>query len=130
MSLLVIGASVFILISLALAWLSTAVRIMRIPALKKLFPSSDNIVKAHIDFLLMALLIIALYLLGRQLNVVYPDWVIWSMLIGGFTNPFTFLIVAMYTPEEFKPGMVFSISTMTSFIVTTVGFAAAVIMIL
>ncbi|MDA8654079.1 hypothetical protein N9M50_02980 [Alphaproteobacteria bacterium] len=130
MSLLVIGASVFILISLALAWLSTAVRIMRIPALQKLFPSSDNIVKAHIDFLLMALLIIALYLLGRQLNVVYPDWVIWSMLIGGFTNPFTFLIVAMYTPEEFKPGMVFSISTMTSFIVTTVGFAAAVIMIL
>ena len=130
MSLLVIGASVFILISLALAWLSSAVRIMRIPALKKLFPSSDNIVKAHIDFLLMALLIIALYLLGRQLNVVYPDWVIWSMLIGGFTNPFTFLIVAMYTPEEFKPGMVFSISTMTSFIVTTVGFAAAVIMIL
>ena len=130
MSLLVIGASVFILISLALAWLSTAVRIMRIPALQKLFPSSDNIVKAHIDFLLMALLIIALYLLGRQLNVVYPDWVIWSMLIGGFTNPFTFLIVAMYTPEEFKPGMVFSISTMTSFIVTTVGFTAAVIMIL
>ena len=130
MSLLVIGASIFILISLALAWLATAVRIMRIPALKKRFPSSDNIVKAHIDFLLMALLIIALYLLGRQLNVVYPDWVIWSMLIGGFTNPFTFLIVAMYTPEEFKPGAVFSIGTMASFIITTVGFSAAVIMIM
>lgn len=130
MSFLVTGASVFIIISLALAWLSTAVRIMRVPALQRLFPSSENIVKSHIDFLLMALLIIALYLLGRQLNVVYPDWVIWSMLIGGFTNPLTFLVVAMSTPEDFKPGVVFFVGTMASFIITTAGFVTAAIMLL
>lgn len=129
MSFLVIGASIFIIISLALAWLSTAVRVMRVPALQRLFPRSDNIVKSHIDFLLMALLIIALYLLGQQLDVVYPDWVIWSMLIGGFTNPLIFMVAALYTPEEFKPGAIFLVGTMISFIITTVGFATAALMI-
>ena len=37
MSYMVIGASVFILISLALAWLATAVRIMQVPATQGLF---------------------------------------------------------------------------------------------
>ncbi|MBT7641685.1 MAG: hypothetical protein HN715_01645 [Rhodobiaceae bacterium] len=130
MSLLVIGASVFIIISLALAWLGTAIRIMRIEALQRLFPSSDHIIKSHIDFLLMALLIIAFYLLGMQLDVVYPDWAIWAMLIGGFTNPFTFIIVAMSPPDAFQPGPIFGIGAMASFIVTTVGFVTAAIMIL
>ena len=130
MSLLVIGASIFVIISLALAWLGTAIRIMRVPALQRLFPASENIIKSHIDFLLMALLIMAFYLLGQQLNVVYPDWVIWSMLIGGFTNPFTFIIVAMSAPDEFMPGPLFSVGAMASFIITTVGFVAAAIMVL
>ena len=73
MSYMVIGASFFILISLALAWLATAVRIMQIPALKSYFPSSDNIVKSHIDYLLMALLLIAFYLLGKQMGVVWSN---------------------------------------------------------
>jgi hypothetical protein len=130
MSLLVIGACVFIIISLALAWLGTAIRIMRIAALQRIFPSSDHIIKSHIDFLLMALLIIAFYLLAKQLDVTYPDWVIWSMLIGGFTNPFTFIIVAMSPPDEFKPGPIFGASAMVSFIITTAGFVAAALMVL
>jgi hypothetical protein len=130
MSLLVIGASIFIIISLALAWLATAVRIMRIPALQRLFPASDQIVKSHIDFLLMALLIIAFYLLGQQLTITYPDWVIWFMLIGGFTNPILFLVIARHEPGTFKPGPVFGLGAMVSFIITTLGFVAAALMIL
>ena len=130
MSLLVIGAAVFIIISLGLAWLATAVRIMRVPALQNMFPSSDHIVKSHIDFLLMALLIIAFYLLGKQLNVTYPDWVIWAMLIGGFTNPVTFIFVAMSPPDAFKPGPLFAAGAMVSFIITTAGFVAAAVLVL
>ena len=130
MAFLVTGASIFLIISLALAWLATAVRIMRVPALQRIFPASDNIIKSHIDYLLMALLIIAFYLLGKQLNVVYPAWVIWSMLIGGFSNPFTFMMVAMHAPEAFKPGPLFVIGTMASFIITTVGFVAGALMVL
>ena len=130
MSYMVIGASVFILISLTLAWLATAVRIMQVPALKAYFPSSDNIVKSHIDYLLMALLLIAFYLLGNQMGVVYPGWAIWAMLIGGFINPYAFLILARHEPEDFKPGPLFSIGTTASFILTTLGFGVAAVMVL
>ena len=130
MSYMVIGASVFILISLALAWLATAVRIMQVPALKAYFPSSENIVKSHIDYLLMALLLIAFYLLGKQMGVVYPSWAIWAMLIGGVVNPYAFLILARHEPEDFKPGPIFSIGSTASFVLTTLGFGVAAVMVL
>lgn len=118
---LVIGASVFILFSLALAWLATAVRILNVQSLKARFPAHDNLVKAHIDYILMALLLIAFYLLGNPL----PAWVLITMLIGAALNPFMFIVVAMSKPEEFRPGKLFMLVTMFSFISTTLGFAAA-----
>lgn len=127
---MVIGASVFVLISLALAWLATAVRIMQVPSLRQRFPSSDHIVKGHIDFLLMALLLMGFFLLARTYDINYPVWAVWFMIIGGFTNSFTFIIVAMHVPEDFKPGALFVIGTMASFIITTLGFGAAAIMLL
>lgn len=127
---MVIGASVFVLISLALAWLATAVRIMQIPALKQIFPSSDNIIKGHIDFLLMALLLIGFFLLARAYDIAYPVWAVWFMIIGGFTNSFTFIIAAMHAPENFKPGPLFAIAAIVSFIITTLGFGAASVMLL
>ena len=130
MQVMAIGASVFVIISLALAWLATAVRIMQIPKLQERFPSSDHIVKSHIDFLLMALLLIGFYLLANTFGITYPAWAVWSMVIGGFTNSFTFILVAMQTTEDFKPGPLFAIGTTASFIITTLGFGAASIMVL
>lgn len=127
---MVIGASVFILISLALAWLATAVRIMQIPTLKQRFPSGDHIVKGHIDFLLMALLLMGFFLLARAYDITYPAWAVWFMIVGGFTNSFTFIIVAMHVPENFKPGPLFAVGTTASFVITTLGFGAASVMLL
>ena len=126
---LVVGASAFMLVSLALAWLSTAVRILRVQSLKARFPAHDNLVKAHIDYLLMALLLMAYYLVANYLEMEYPAWVIATMLIGGALNPFTFIIVAMYKKEEFRPGLIFKAVTMLSFTVTTIGFASAAILV-
>lgn len=127
---LVVGASVFVLISLALAWLATAVRILNIESFKKRFPAHDNLVKAHIDYILMALLLMAYYLLGDTLSVEFPIWVILTMLIGGALNPFMFIVVAMSKPKEFKPGASFMALTMLSFTLTTIGFAAAAILVM
>ena len=126
---LIVGASVFMLGSLALAWLSTGVRILRVSSLKTRFPAHDNLVKAHIDYLLMALLLMAYYLVAKSLEMVYPGWVITTMLIGGAMNPFTFIIVAMHKPEDFRPVKVFKTITMLSFTITTLGFAAAAILV-
>ena len=78
----------------------------------------------------MALLSIAVYLLGKQMGVVNPNWAICAILIGGFIYPYAFLILARHEPESFKPGPLFSIGTTASFILTTVGFGAAAIMAL
>jgi len=127
---LLIGASVFVLASLSLAWLSTAVRILRVKSLRARFPAHDNLVKAHIDYLLMALLLIAYYLLGDTLEIEFPGWVILMMIFGGTVNPLTFIIVAMSKPEDFKPGSSFMALTMLSFTATTLGFAAAAVLVL
>lgn len=123
---LVIGASIFIVVSLGLAWLATAVRILNVKYLKEIFPAHDNLVKAHIDYILMALLLIAFYLLSVEL----PLWVIATMLFGGAMNPFMFIIVSMSKPEEFRPGPWFMALTMTSFVSTTVGFGAAAVLVI
>lgn len=127
MQMLIVGASVFMLASLGLAWLATAVRILNVKALKNRFPAHDNLVKAHIDYLLMALLLMAYYLLGNALDVEFPGWAILTMLLGGAANPFMFIIVAMSEPKQFRPGPSFRVLTMLSFTATTIGFAAAAI---
>jgi|APSaa5957512535_1039671.scaffolds.fasta_scaffold117773_2 hypothetical protein len=130
MQLLVIGASVFMLASLALAWLATAVRILNVTSLKARFPANANVVKAHIDYLLMALLLMAYYLLGDALGIVYPTWAIVTMLFGAAVNPFMFIVVAMHEPGEYRPGTIAKTITMLSFTATTIGFATAAIMVM
>lgn len=127
---LLVASSVFILASLALAWMATAVRILNVKSMKNRFPAHDNLVKAHIDYLLMALLLIAYYLLGDALGLEFPGWVLLAMLIGATLNPFMFIIVAMHEPKQFRPGPSFRALTMLSFTLTTIGFAAAAILIL
>ncbi|MDH5737725.1 MAG: hypothetical protein OEZ23_05410 [Gammaproteobacteria bacterium] len=120
---LLIGAGLFIIVSLLLAWLATAARILQIPSIKSRFPAHDNLVKAHIDYILMALLLFVFYLLNQPL----PGWVIGCMLAGGALNPFLFIVVAMSKPDDFRPGRGFMLISMLSFIATTIGFAAAAI---
>ena len=129
MQLLVAGSSVFMLASLGLAWMATGVRILNIESLKKRFPAHDNLVKAHIDYLLMALLLMAYYLLGDALDIEFPGWVLLTMLFGAALNPFMFIIVAMSEPKQFRPGTSFRALTMLSFTATTIGFAAAAILV-
>lgn len=130
MQLLVISSSVFILVSLALAWLATAVRILQVKSLKRRFPAHENLVKAHIDYILMALLLMAYYLLADVLAVEFPWWVIMTMIIGGALNPFMFIVVAMNKPDEFRPGIFFRVLTMLSFTLTTIGFAMAALLVM
>ena len=126
MELLVVWGSILLLISLALAWLATLTMIIGIPSLKKRFPQPRNIVKAHIDFLLMSLLLYAIYLLLDDM----PTPLIAATLIGTTINPAFFLVMAMDEPPGKKPGPLFSAIAALSFIATTLGIGGAAILIL
>lgn len=123
MNALLIGGSVLLLISLALAWLATAVRILNVASLKKRFPAHDNLIKAHIDYLLMALLLFVFYLIGDTLSLA----LVVPMLIGATINPFLFIVFATYSDPNAKPSPLFMITAFISFVCTTVGFGGAAI---
>ena len=67
-----------LLVTLVLAWLLVFVRILNVKPLRRLFPASNELVKAHIDYILMSLLLFAFYALGVDL----PIWLIALMLVG------------------------------------------------
>ncbi|MCW5890313.1 MAG: hypothetical protein KIT14_07145 [bacterium] len=112
--------------SLVLAWCLTAVRGLRLPAAQRLFPDSQNLLRAHIDFLLMALLLFVAYLMFESLGVVPPAVVLAAMCIGSVTNPAAFVALAIDPSLGREPGGPFAAAVGISFVVTTVGYLGAV----
>lgn len=125
MKALVVGGSAFLLIALVLAWLLVFVRILNVKPLKKIFPASGELIRAHIDYILMSLLLFAFYAIADEL----PMILIATMIVGGAINPFLFIVLAMRGEENAKPGPVFTAIAMISFVSATIGFGGAAILI-
>jgi len=126
MEILAIWGSVLLITSLALAWLATFVRLVGVASLKKRFPASEHIVKAHIDYLMMSLLLFAFSLLLDAI----PMALVALMIVGATVNPFLFVVLAMGEPPGKKPGPLFTGITGLSFIATTVGFGGASVLLI
>jgi hypothetical protein len=91
--------------------------------IQKLLPGREDLVRSHIDYLMMALFLYAFYGLSRLLGAPPPVWAIAAACLGAFFNPFGFLVHA--TRPDFKeaPPPWFFISMVTSCVATTIGFA-------
>lgn len=126
MEILVIWGSILLIVSLALAWLATLVRIVGVPSLKKRFPNSQHLVRAHIDFLLMSLLLFAFFLLLDSI----PTALVVLMLVGATVNPSLFIVMAMDEPPGKKPGPFIGGIAGLSFVCTTLGFGGAAVLLL
>ena len=100
--LLLITAAICMLISLGLAWLSSLILYAKITPLKKLFPATHQLIRAHIDYLLMFILLVAAFYLQGLLSITLPEWVIALLCIGSLYNPFGFIVLAM-KPELANP---------------------------
>jgi len=124
--LLLIAGSTYLVVSLLLAWILVGVRMFNVPALKRMFPADENLVKAHIDYILMSLLLYAFYALSDELSM----FVIVPMIIGAGANPFLFVVLATKDAQSTKPGALLMSIVMLSFALTTIGFAGAAILLL
>lgn len=113
-------------ISLALAWCLTAARVLRVPAMQRTFPDTESLLKAHIDYLLMALLLFVSYLMFETLGVLPPSLILASMCAGSVMNPAAFLVLAMQPKLGKEPGGAFGMAVAVSFVLTTVGYLGAV----
>ncbi len=114
------------LLSLALAWLGVFALYIRPPFLTRLFPRPVYIIKAHIDYLLMALLLFAFF----SLRVHQPGWLVVCAIIGSITNPLMFAMLATRKTSDMPATSPMGLLSVASFIITTIGFGGFSIRIL
>lgn len=117
MNALLIGAVACIAGLIVSAWLMTFARWFPINGIDgKFLVDYKTMIRAHVDYALMALFNLGFYGLGFEL----PALACWCVAIGGFANPTVFTIAAFDPDFWNKPQ--WRIYTAASFAVTTVGF--------
>ena len=96
---LLLTAAICLIISLGLAWLASFILYMKTAWLKRIVKANHQLIRAHIDYLLMCLLLVVTYYLCQERNIILPTWCIITACIGALYNPFGFIVLA------FKPSM-------------------------
>jgi hypothetical protein len=110
-------------IALVLAWCLVGVRSSTF--MKKVFPSYQQLLKSHIDFLLMTGLLMIFYLLFAHFRVSVSPGILAAMCVGSICNPVGFLVLAIKPDTRQQPASVFGAIMACSFTLTTVGYIGA-----
>ncbi|CAD6881257.1 hypothetical protein [Methylomonas albis] len=124
MGILLIGAAACITGLILSAWLMTLARWFPINGVDQMIVDFKTMIRAHVDYALMALFNLGFYGLGMELPLV----ACWCVAIGGFTNPTVFTIAAF--DADFWKKSHWRLYTAASFIMTTIGFMWLAIVLL
>jgi hypothetical protein len=120
---LVVTGSLCMILTLGLAWCLVGVRSSAF--MKDLFASYPNLLKAHMDYLLMTGLLMVFFLLFTQFHVAPSPLIVGSMCIGSFMNPVGFLLLSLKPNLSQHPASPFGMLMAGSFTLTTIGYAGA-----
>lgn len=117
MEVLLVGAAACCIALILSAWLMTFARWFPVEGVDgKFLVDYKTMIRAHIDYALMALFNLGFYGLGIELPVI----ACWCVAVGGFANPTVFVIAAFDPNFWNKPK--WKVYTALSFVVTTIGF--------
>lgn len=123
------GAALWLLMALLLAWCMVGLNFGVAP-LKAIFAGKfTRLLQAHIDFLLMTVLILSIYATKTPL----PWTVRWAMVVGAFTNSSLFLLMAMFPALDSPtapPPEWFKLYLFASILITSYGFGKAAVCVL
>jgi len=130
---LVAFAGLCLAIALAIAWVLGVTLFFPDGVLAGHLVERADIIRAHIDYLMMSQFLFIFFLLFRQYAIDPPVWVVAACCFGAFFNPLAFLVRGL-TP---KPSVVaaipveahFPFQAGLSFTLTTVGFLTAVVLV-
>jgi hypothetical protein len=92
--------------------------------LAKLIPGGKDLLRSHIDYLMMAQFLFIFYGLYRFMSVTPPVWVVVALCFGSFFNPFAFLVRAINPSFLKAPPVLFKLMLTVSCVATTVGYGA------
>jgi hypothetical protein len=107
-------------ITLVLAWCLVGVRSSSL--VRKLFPSVPNLLKAHIDYLLMTGLLMIFYLLFAHFRLSVSPVILVATSVGSLMNPVGFLVLAIKPDTKQIPASPFGAIMAISFTLTTFGY--------
>ncbi len=126
MDILIKSGAVFLVISLALAWLLVAVKYLGL--FTGLIANQKHLLSAHIDYILMAILNWLVY------TVVGPaggsDLMAYLIVTGSALNPLLFLVMAIKPDIPKTPFSPFGMFSSLSFLITTAGFGWAAVYVI
>jgi hypothetical protein len=94
-------------------------------ACEETVPNVPNLLKAHIDYLLMTGLLIIFYLLFARFQLSVSPVILVAMSVGSLMNPLGFLVLAIKPDTKQIPASPFGAIMATSFALTTIGYAGA-----
>ena len=127
---LLITAAFCLIVSLGLAWIASFILYMKTAWLKKIVKANHQLIRAHIDYLLMSLLLVVTYYLCKERSIILPDWCIITACIGALYNPFGFIVLA-FKPKMANPETVFEKArVLLGFLPATIGFSYPMIKVL
>lgn len=122
---LIITGSLCLVMTLLEAWILVIVFTHPEGAVAKRIPGAQDLLKSHIDYLLMSILLFVFYLLFDHFLIEAATLVIVAMCLGSFCNPLLFLIRAIKPGLKEQPTVAFHLAMFVSCSLTTVGYASA-----
>jgi len=127
---LLVTASLCMLVSLSLAWLATLIVYGRVRFLKAIFPVPHNLVRAHIDYRMMASLLGVAYFACLFLLVELPSLIVVLLCLGVIYNPIGFIVQANNPKAGKSDNPLTRFFVCIGFLPTTIGFGYTFIVIL
>lgn len=94
-NLFLIAASLCLIIALVEAWILQTIMVFETKSLKRIFKNYQDLVRSHIDYLMMSMLFFALYAVLRTIQLEIPSFIAWMAFAGALLNPFGFLLRAI-----------------------------------
>ena len=122
MTWLLVVAAGMMLFSLFEAWLATLIMYAKVGWLARIFKAPRNLVRSHIDYLMMTTLVLGVYFLCMLLHIELPAVIILLLTIGVILNPFGFLLQSIDPTFGKSETFAGKIVTCASFLPTTIGF--------
>ncbi len=127
---LLLTAAACLIISLALAWIASFILYVKTAWLKKLIKANHQLIRAHIDYILMCLLLVVTYYLCQERSITLPNWCVITACIGALYNPFGFIVLA-FKPKMANPETSFEkLRVMLGFLPATIGFSYPMILVI
>lgn len=118
------AAGLCLLIALIESWLLVAVFSAENGPVAKRIPGAKDLLRSHIDYLMMAQFLFVFYGLLRLMTLTLPAPILIALCFGAFFNPFAFLVRAVRPSYLKAPPVLFTGFVTLSCLATTFGYLA------